>query len=227
MLFLEDVKKNFPCLKNIFEVGAHRGNDIGTITSMWPEANIYAFEADPFNYDIVQNKFENNDKVKVYNLAVTDKSGKLQFNRYYPIDTIPDDKTYEGQNCQNSGQGSIFKPGKGMKEIFNVNNTYQTLEIDGISLYDFCKTNGIESIDAIFMDVQGAEYNVLIGCKDMMNSVKATIFEWSKNYIMYEGETSFDDIAKYLNENGLSEAGREYQFFEISGDSLFIRKNNG
>ena len=77
------------------------------------------------------------------------------------------------------------------------------------------------------MDVQGAEYNVLLGCKDLINSVQATIFEWSKNYIMYEGETSYDDIAQYLNQKGLREAGREYQFFEISGDSLFIRTNNG
>jgi hypothetical protein len=227
MLFLGSVKEKFPKLNNIFEVGAHRGNDIDNIISTWPEANIYAFEADPFNYSIVRNKFQNNNKVKVYNLAVTDKTEKLQFNRYYPVDTIPDEKTYEGQNCQNSGQGSIFKPGKGMREIFKVNNTYETIEVDGISLFDFCASNSIESIDAIFMDVQGAEYNVLLGCKGLINSVKATIFEWSKNYIMYEGETGFDDIARYLNKNGLSEAGREYQFFEISGDSLFMRTNNG
>jgi hypothetical protein len=227
MLFLEQVKEKFPQLNNIFEVGAHRGGDISKILSTWPEANIYAFEADPFNYEIVKNKFDNNDKVKVYNLAVTDKTEKLQFNRYYPIETIPDEKTNEGQNCQNSGQGSIFKPGKGMREIFKVNNTYETIEVDGISLFDFCTINSIESIDAIFMDVQGAEYNVLLGCKDLINSVQATIFEWSKNYIMYEGETSYDDIAQYLNQKGLREAGREYQFFEISGDSLFIRTNNG
>ncbi|NBP03239.1 MAG: FkbM family methyltransferase [Proteobacteria bacterium] len=227
MLFLENIKEKFPRLNNIFEVGAHRGNDIDNIIYTWPEANIYAFEADPFNYSIVKNKFENNNKVKVYNLAVTEKTQKLQFNRYYPVDTIPDEKTFEGQNCQNSGQGSIFKPGKGMKEIFKVNNVYETIEVDSVSLFDFCNTNSIQSIDALFMDVQGAEYNVLLGCKDLINSVRATVFEWSKNYIMYEGETSFDDIARFLNKNGLSEAGREYQFFDISGDSLFMRTNNG
>jgi FkbM family methyltransferase len=224
MLFLEDVKKNFPNLKNIFEVGAHRGGDIFDIISIWPDANIYAFEADPTNFSILNNKFAEHDKVHTYHMAVTDTSGSVTFNRYYPLDTINDEDTFVGQNCQNTGQGSILKPGKGMKEIFKVNNVYQTFDVESISLYDFCNRFNVDSIDAIFMDVQGAEYNVFIGCNSMIDTLQATIFEWSKNYIMYEGETSFDDIANFLNKNGLTETSREYQFFEISGDSLFVRK---
>lgn len=224
MLFLESVKDQFPNLKNIFEIGAHRGNDIFDITSMWPNANVYAFEADPTNFSILSQKFVGHDRVHTYHMAVTDTTGSVTFNRYYPLDTINDEDTFIGQNYQNTGQGSILKPGKGMKEIFKVNDVHQTFEVESINLFDFCNRFDIDSIDAIFMDVQGAEYNVFIGCQSMINTLKATIFEWSKNYIMYEGERSFDDISTLLNNNGLIEINREYQFFEISGDSLFVRK---
>ncbi len=40
---------------------------------------------------------------------------------------------------------------------------------------------------------------------------------------MYEGETDFVDIKSFLENNGMKEANRQYQFQGISGDSLFLR----
>jgi hypothetical protein len=128
-----------------------------------------------------------------------------------------------GQNLQNTGQGSLLKPGKGMKEIFRTKNIVQQLQVDGTTLYDFCLSHNVPSIDAIFMDVQGCEYNVLVGCRDLLKTVKATIFEWSTDYIMYDGETDFNIIKPYLEGHGFEEIDREYQFKGISGDSLFLR----
>lgn len=225
MLFLEQVKEAFPSLENIFEVGAHRGYDIEEVMKLWPESQIYAFEADPFNYEICRDKFSENNNVHVIHAAVTDRTAPVIFNRFYDLESIPDDQTMVGQNLQNTGQGSILKSGKGMTKIFRVKDVVEEIEVDGICLNDFCVNNNIESIDAIFMDVQGAEMQVLKGCQDMLSSLKATILEWSSRYVMYEGETDFIFIKKFLEDNSFEEVAREYQFEGISGDSLFLRIN--
>lgn len=223
MLFLKQVKDRFPDLKNIFEIGAHRGNDINEILEFWPDSNIFAFEADPFNYEIVESKFANHKNVKVYNIAISNQNGKISFYRYYPVQNVPDEETFTGKNFQNTGQGSILKPGIGMTDIFKVKDIYEEIEIETITLNNFCKQNSIESIDAIFMDIQGAEYHAFEGCKELLNTTKATVFEWSRQYIMYESEKSLEDISELLKNYGLKEESREYQFINISGDSLFMR----
>lgn len=223
MLFIDKVKKRFPELDNIFEIGAHRGNDITKILKTWPNAKIYAFEADPFNYKIIEEKFKDNENVNVYHQAVSAMDGEISFYRYFPTENIKDEDTMIGQNLQNTGQGSILKPGIGMKNIFKVNDIHEEIKVSTISLSTFCKKNNIPSIDAIFMDIQGAEYHAFLGCKDFIDTVKATIFEWSTKYIMYDGEQSLENITALLNANGLHEMDREYQFEGISGDSVFIR----
>lgn len=39
MLFIDKIKSQFPKLKNIFEIGAHRGSDIFVIIKAWLEQN--------------------------------------------------------------------------------------------------------------------------------------------------------------------------------------------
>tara|TARA_R100000008_G_scaffold55744_1_gene34239 strand:+ start:686 stop:1357 length:672 start_codon:yes stop_codon:yes gene_type:complete len=223
MLFLPETKDKFPDLKHIFEVGAHRGYDIPEILEQWPEAIVYAFEADPFNYEICKNKFADYDNVHVYHMAVTDTTGKVTFNRFYDLETIPDEETMVGANLQNTGQGSILKCGRGMKELFKVGDPVKEIEVDGITLKDFCLENNIPTIDALFMDVQGAEMHVFNGCGDMLDTTSATIFEWSSQYIMYDGEADFNYIKMFLEIKGFKEDNREYQLQGISGDSLFTR----
>jgi len=224
MPFLEKLKEEFPDLKTIFEVGAHRGIDIPEIHKLWPEATIYAFEADPINYEICKSKFLDNPKVKVLNIAVSNKSGKMTFNRYFDISEISDEETFSGDNYPKTGMGSLKKPGDGMINIFRVPKTHEEITVDAVSLFDFCNENNIAYIDALLMDVQGGEFDVFCGCQDLLDTVKATIFEWSTNRIMYEGETDFNIIKSMLELSGMKEIDREYQFQGISGDSLFVRK---
>ncbi len=221
--FLDEIKASYPDIKNIFEVGAHRGYDVLDLVKYWPEATIYAFEADPFNYEICKKRFEDNPNVQVLHMAVTDVSGPVTFNRFYDLESIPDDQTFVGDGMQNTGQGSLLKSGIGMTEIFKVKDVVEEIEVEGICLKDFCEQRGIESIDALFMDVQGVEMQVLQGCRDMLSTVKSTALEWSSRYVMYEGETDFVFIKHFLEQIGFFEAARQYQLKGISGDSLFLR----
>lgn len=225
MLFVDTIKSQFPELKNIFEIGAHRGDDIKEILSLWPKAHVYAFEADPFNYEICNSKFQNNPNVNVYNLAASDYSEQTFFYRYHPenpVDKIKDEDTFKDTNLQDTGGGSILEPGTFLKMIKH-DEIYQKLTIDSISMHDFCLKNNVEP-DAIFMDVQGAEFKVLYGCRKYLQNIKAIILEWSTHYTYYNGETDFVVIKTWLEHNGFQEVDRVHQL-EISGDSLFLNTN--
>jgi FkbM family methyltransferase len=223
VLFLDKVKNKYPSLKNIFEVGAHRGYDIEGILEKWPEANVYAFEADPFNFEICKERCKDFDNVHVYNLAIYDQNKEMTFNRFCDIESIPDEETFEGSNFQFTGCGSLHKPGTALKEIYRIREVSEEITVQSITIESFCKDNNIESVDAIFMDVQGAEMNVLKGCEDFINTLKCTILEWSTNKTLYENETDFVYIKSFLESKQLKEVERVYQIQGLNGDSLFLR----
>ena len=225
MLFVEELKQILPELENIFEVGAHRGNDILEIKKVWPESNVFAFEADPFNYEICNSKCGDIDGVEVVNLAAFDKNETLTFNRFCDIESIPDEDTMKGSNMQFTGCGSLMKPGAGLTEIYKIDEVTEEIEVTAVTLESFCKDYSLSQIDALFMDVQGAEMNVIRGCGDLVNDIKVIILEWSTWKTLYEGETDFLEIKAYLeNELGTIEAGRQFQLKGLNGDSIFIKK---
>ena len=223
---VSEAQTKYPNLKNLFEIGCHRGKDIPMLLDLWPESHVYAFEADPCNYQIAFDKFKDNPRVTVVYAAVTDKDGPVTFNRYYDIKDITDEQTFEGQNFVKTGIGSILKPGDGLKNIFHLDAPYETINVEGISLESYCRKNNIESIDGIFMDIQGNEYWAFVGCGKLLDTVKATVFEWSRQHIIYEGEKSLEEITDLLGQYGLVEVSRKYQFPNISGDSLFLKKKD-
>ena len=224
MLFLDDIKNKFANLDNIFEIGAHIGMDIPHMRSAWPESNIYAFEADPHNYKACYNNVGKDKDTHLYNVAVTDYTGTISFNRFFDVESVAHEDLDKGMNFQYTGQGSVMGLGVGMQALFGVVETVEKLDVPCTSLSDFCASNNISSIDALFMDVQGAEQNVLNGCSDMLLETKAIVFEWSTNILLYEGETDFLVIKGFLEGLGFYEHNREYQLQGISGDSLFLRK---
>jgi len=66
-----------------------------------------------------------------------------------------------------------------MKTLFQEN-------VKAISLDSFCKQNQIDSIDLLKIDVEGAEYQVMLGAKSLFQSqrIKCCVFEF--------GATTFD-----------------------------------
>ena len=224
MLFLEDIKNRFESIGNIFEIGAHVGMDVPKMLEVWPDAQVYAFEADPHNYEACYKNIGNDKNTHLYNVAVTDYTGTVSFNRFFDVESVPHEELDKGMNFQYTGQGSVMGLGVRMKELFRVKETVQKLDVPCTSLVDFCSANSIPSIDALFMDVQGAEQNVLNGCSNMLRNTKAVVFEWSTNILLYEGETDFLKIKQFLEDLGFYEHSREYQLQGISGDSLFLRK---
>ncbi len=224
MQFLDKVKAKYPNTKNIFEISAHRGYDIPYMVEAFPEAKIYAFEADPFNYQICVDNCSKFDNVEVYNVAVYDEIKEMTFNRFCDIENIPDSETHKGSNMQFTGCGSLHKPGVGLTQIYKIKDVVEEIKVQTTTIEAFCTENNIESADALFMDVQGAEMNVILSCGKFLETVNSIALEWSTKYTLYENETDFNYIKSYIEHNmKLEEVERVYQLQGLNGDSLFLR----
>lgn len=75
-------------------------------------------------------------------------------------------------------------------------------EAPGTTLDHYCQSNGIASIDLLKVDVEGAEFQVLLGARRMLEGgrVRCIAFEFGQTTFDMNNEP--DDIEAYLKEVG-------------------------
>ena len=132
----------------ILDCGSHIGLASIFFAGRYPNATIYAFEADPLIAQMCQENIRSfglSDRVKVFNKAVWTHNNGIQFN------TSCDDSGYIAGN-QTSGE--ITTP--------------------SVRLRDLIQDQPIEYIK---LDIEGSEFEVIKDCKDALGNVNKIIVE--------------------------------------------------
>lgn len=196
-------------IKNIVIVGAYHGYEINRLLNIYPNATIYAFEAVPEHYQVLQNRFNNINRVKTFNKAVSDVVEETNF--------------FELGNG-GEGSGSLLKftghelghPFK-IKEILKVKTTTLKEELQDLK------------IDLLWVDVQGAELKVLKGvdlnnCSSLFLEIHTHDFikPWDKEG--YSGMCFKEDLENYLTSFTLHSIGLDNESGNGQGNSFWIRK---
>jgi FkbM family methyltransferase len=122
----------------VFDIGAHVGSF--SVYAASHGAKVYAFEPDPLNYqklleNITLNGFEK--KIIAFNHAITDKQGTMKL------------ASMEG----NTGGHSLYL------------DTGEYIVVDTYSFEESMQKAGVEHIDLIKIDTEGAEYTILPNIK--------------------------------------------------------------
>jgi FkbM family methyltransferase len=171
----------------VFDVGAN----IGELTLLFSglvenTGKVYSFEASSTVFHRLKALCEASGRKNIYpnHLAVSDSKGILSLHVY--------EEQYSSWNSLADRQ--LEKYGIDVKPT-------GTESITSITLDDFCLQHGIDAIDLLKIDVEGAEYQVLIGAKRLFQEkrIKCCIFEF--------GGTTFDmgnhpdQIKKFLDAN--------------------------
>lgn len=196
--------------KTIIEFGSFDGGDGLRYKLAYPNCDIYSIEADPQLYEKIK-KFEKYG-LKVFNYAICDKNGEIDFNRCrfkwffdgYNIDDI-------------SGSGSILKQSQYNKEVI-IHQYYETqpITVPASTIGTFCNNNNIKEIDLMHIDVEGALKEVLNGFDKIRPKVLFMELDGAIKY--YEGASEFD-IINYKLEN------MEYELiYRGIVDSLYVKK---
>jgi len=156
----------------VFDVGAN----IGEITLLFSRfvgenGKVFSFEACSTTYKKLESICyqSGHNNITLNNLAVSDTIGYVDFYVY------PD---------ENSGWNSLAKR---PLENYGINiKTFRCDKVQSITIDRFCEENNLNHIDLLKIDVEGAEYQVLLGAKQMLRqkAIKCCVFEF--------GATTFD-----------------------------------
>lgn len=216
--FIETISDyiDFNEIKTIFDVGSRDGYQSVEFRQWFPDSRIVAFEANPNQIPLCINTTKNHN-IEIVPKAAGNENGETTF--------------FIASN--NVGASSLLKNANHPRS----NNWPQTkVTVDMVRIDDWCKENKVETIDLLWMDVQGAEKIVLDGCGDLLNKVKAICTEVEIDH-MYEGSILKGDLDSYLLDRGFVElqtfhmGNREIQSLsEISKtigecDVIYINKN--
>lgn len=217
---IEDIFKNK--VINIFDVGANIGQSIDRFKKIFDEnANIYAFEPQKNCYDQLLNKFGNYNKVKAFNVLVSNECEDIVFNISSNKNNTQS-SVYEYENTKYT-QVNNLKMVK--KEIIKKERI--------IKLDDFCNKYKINQIDFLKIDTQGSEVDVLKSAEQLILNKKIKILEIEMNFsekpIYKNTSVSFYNIESILNNNyrlfAIPDRGNILSNVLYSLNVLYIEKN--
>lgn len=197
-----------------FEIGSHFGLDTQKLLLI--SNHIHCFEPDPRNIEIFK-KF--NLPVILNEIAISDKDGIEDF--YLSSGNVYESKygpTHQDivNNHDWSSSSSLKQPKHHLTITpwvkFNYKISVKTQRLD-----TYCIQNNINKIDFIWMDVQGAELDVICGIGDYKNKINYIYTEYS-DYELYENQPTKQQILDYL--------GSDWEvLFDFGGDIL-LKNNN-
>ncbi len=178
----------------LFDVGANVGNYTKLLTQSFPNAFIHCFEPLNTTYTrLVKNT--DNSNCLLNNFGLSDIEGeKLIY--------------YNDSSEELLGLSSLYQ-----RQLGHMNMTLSQSEIIKLSTIDkYCNQNNITSIDFLKLDVEGSEYEVLLGATEMIkkNNIKAIQIEFGGADI--DARLFFRDFWDMLNE--------KYYVYRILQDNL-------
>jgi FkbM family methyltransferase len=186
----EYLSRLLPSINNpvIFEVGAYTGDDTIRIMSLCKDPIYYAFEPDPRN--TVRYKTNQINNVSLVEKAVSNSNGKSKF--FLSSGSAPG----RANESPWSYSSSLCSPKQHL-----IDNPWckfdQAIEVETIRLDDFCKSVGVDHIDSIWCDAQGAEDQVIEGLGDMLKLVNYVYTEFSDRE-EYEGQKNLSQLMRLM-----------------------------
>jgi FkbM family methyltransferase len=177
------VKELHGKLRGVIHVGAHEGQERDFYQQMGAEFVIW-HEANPEIYKRLMDRLSQYPNQDGYNHAVSDFNGKIKFNV-----------------SNNDGSSSSILNLKNHKNYYPHINYEKQIEVDCVTLDEFY-VNEEGNFNALFIDVQGAEYKVLCGAEKLLTNDIDYVYTEVNYEELYEGCVTVDGIDKYLSQFG-------------------------
>ena len=196
--FIDHVKNLDLQPKIFFDIGSGYGIEGINFLEAFDNCIGFAFECNPVCSDVIEKnimKSSVKDRITLIKKAVWNEN--IQ-HKFYPINK---EKTITVHKDGNPGASSMFiANGK-----YNAIETYiqDEINVECIRLDDFCKNNNIETVDVLWVDLQGAEYQAFLGFGNYLENVKIIHTELEMNPI-YKGQSLFSDVHPFLSNLGFN-----------------------
>ncbi len=159
----------------VVDIGGHIGGFAIRAAKLATHGQVFVYEASSKNYTLLEKnrQLNNADNLHIHNKAVSHQTGEMKF--YIP--------------SENGALGSL------MQETDSPVETVQAT-----TLTDIVQDNNLKQIDYLKVDVEGAEYDILLNCPaETLAKVLRIVMEYHE----FEGdERSHRDLVNLLQAHG-------------------------
>jgi FkbM family methyltransferase len=184
----------------IFDVGSRNGNDAQKFRSILPKSKIIAFEANKQLYlKMLSDPYLKKSNIICYNYAVEKKSG---FRNFYIFN-------------EKKGTGSILQ--RKSKTFLKINKV-RTISLD--NFIENFKVYGKKIF--LWIDIEGAAYNLIQGAKKTLLNVDAIIVELEKKKLFKNQKLQSATMNKLKKNFFLLESSLNSN--NSSGNYIFLNK---
>jgi len=193
-------------IEQIVIVGANEGGEILRLRRAYPRSRFLCFEPSPQWYKKLTENFREVDFVEARELALSNSTGTATFHEL-PL----------------AGNGSLLPPNPDRWSAFNKidKNEVTSFEVR-VSTLDK-EAAGLDKIDLLWIDVQGAEGDVLKSGPNALHRTSAVFLEVALIDSPYEGTLFFPDLNTLLTDFGFFCVGLGIDGWNYSGNAFWVR----
>lgn len=151
--------RQLPDLKVAFDVGANQGDWGIACAKLCPQSTIHAFELVPTTVEVLKSNTADNTNIVINAFGLSDAAGAVDVqvhpdpNEHYLSSMLP-------------GGAHIHKA-----EFLTKRGRVETGD-------DYCQTSGIDHVDFLKIDVEGAEGHVLRGFQRMLRDNRISVIQF-------------------------------------------------
>ncbi len=202
------ILKNLSNESTIIEAGAADGNDTVFFGKNFSNSKIYSLEPMSSLYNLTSRKIQKFNNIKLFKLAFSHIDGRLDLN------------LAENEN-KPWGSSSLLKPKLHLQIhpgiTFNSKESVETIKLDS-----FLSMNNIESVDLLWLDLQGVEPDVLMAS----NKLSKVKYIYSEVSVLenYENQILYEDFKKFMIDNGFKVHFEDIRW-EDGGNVLFKNRH--
>jgi FkbM family methyltransferase len=176
----------------ILEIGCNDGGHTRDFLTLFKRATIYAFEPDPR----ARARFTaavQDPRVTLFDVAISDTDGEIDFHMSSGAPSADvAAQLPEGWDLS----GSIRKP-TGHLDMLPWCTFDQHIKVKTLTLDAWCRAAGVEAIDFIWADLQGAEGDMIRGGQSALANTRYLYTEYSDREL-YEGQPTLRTLLSLL-----------------------------
>jgi len=203
----------------IMDIGACEGEDSVRYARLFPQARVFAFEPLPANQAVIRDNFTRYavTNAELVPLALSDAPGLATFH----VSSGRPSDLFAGEDWNYGNKSSSLLTPAQSGPMHGWIEFKETIKVPTGTLDEFCAQRGLDHIDFIQMDVQGAEQLVLAGARAMLPKITAIWLEVSAREL-YRGQALDADIKRWMRQHGFKLGYATYRGDGIEGDHLYV-----
>ena len=170
----------------ILEAGAGYGTHTKKFAESFPEGKIYAFEPISELYEVTRNAIKNYPNVTLFNSALAEKKKNKVNIRV-------------SKNRQHESS-TILKPNENLAKFYPKIDLSSNREVEATDLESVVSNLKLLKIDLLWLDLQGAELQVLKDAENCLGKILYIYLEVA-NQVFFEGGSTKNEVEQFMIKN--------------------------